>query len=653
MQTAWISVSRACNNACRFCAVADTLDRQPIDARALRAELDAALAAGAKRVVFTGGEPTLSAQLIAALGYARGRGATTAIATNGRLLADSERVTRLAVAGLNELWLSLHGATPAIHDALVGAPAHREAMAALAASTGTFGLRLRTVLTATNLAELPALIALAAQHGAAFELRQLRRVGAGRDSADALSPADAHAALDTTLRAARRLGVPFHHAGFDGTGQSGVPAQPVDRPLDEIDLELLQAGVRTPALLGGLRSPPADLLADAARARRVAPPELLTQWAARRVTLRDAPAEHGGLGPASMPADRPFAWDPLPRGAHVHVLADRLDQPLLAASALPGLAHELTALGVHVTLHWPFRTPFEANTLAPRASLMGTLSRFVSRAARLDDAFDPDASAEHQAVADAVCDAVLAAPGPRVIIGSWRAHARLAPRLPADVRWVLLDDACLRDAASAPAPGDVVRSPHPAHAAAYRAVGLSHRALHWRPFPIHEPHLPAVRPPSASAGVVVLGDAGDLGLPGWSTGSGLQPLPRRWPEALAALATARLVWVPQLGAQDVAPAAWLSLALALGRPIVGPDVLSLSDHARDDHEGRLYGPDEHGAAVVRALYADAAALDRLGQGAHRRGQLATTRAWARELVAGAPPTRVVGLRPDRGPWYPW
>ena len=113
------------------------------------------------------------------------------------------------------------------------------------------------------------------------------------------------------------------------------------------------------------------------------------------------------------------------------------------------------------------------------------------------------------------------------------------------------------------------------------------------------------------------------------------------------------MWVAKLGAQDVAPAAWLSLALALGRPIVGPDVLPLSDHARDDHEGRLYGPDQDGAAVVRALYADPAALDRLGQGAHRRGQLATTRAWARELVSGAPPTRVVGLRPDRGPWYPW
>lgn len=154
---AYISVSSRCNNDCLFCG----LKKYGIDYRVPLAEIREQLgvfhAQGARRVVFTGGEPTLHPDLLEAIRAARDIGFTSvSIFTNARRLGAAVSVAALAEAGLTAAMASLHGHTAATHDATVKSPgAHAQTtrgIAALAAS----GLRLviNTPITSLNLAEI-------------------------------------------------------------------------------------------------------------------------------------------------------------------------------------------------------------------------------------------------------------------------------------------------------------------------------------------------------------------------------------------------------------------------------------------------------------------------------------------------------------------
>ena len=129
--TARIGIIYQCNQPCTFCVLAEMNTHIP-PARVYGA-LDASRARGARRVILTGGEPTLCRNLLDYVCYARQQGFTTIeLQTNATILDDRELAVRLRQAGLTDAQVSLHGPDGEISDRLTGAPGtHRRTLAGI------------------------------------------------------------------------------------------------------------------------------------------------------------------------------------------------------------------------------------------------------------------------------------------------------------------------------------------------------------------------------------------------------------------------------------------------------------------------------------------------------------------------------------------
>jgi MoaA/NifB/PqqE/SkfB family radical SAM enzyme len=113
-----IYVGFDCNNACVFCC-----DRT---ARSLSAKTTAELKKEimvarrlASRLHLIGGEPTIRADILELVSYARGRGFEyIMLTTNGRRLSEFNFTYQLVKAGVSQLVISLHGHSAVSHDFL-------------------------------------------------------------------------------------------------------------------------------------------------------------------------------------------------------------------------------------------------------------------------------------------------------------------------------------------------------------------------------------------------------------------------------------------------------------------------------------------------------------------------------------------------------
>ncbi len=150
-----VNVSYRCNNHCRFCAVADR-DRADGDpARQIRWIRDAWLR-GVRLLDLDGGEPLLYPMLFDLLEAARDYRRVT-ITTNGRMLAYETLARKLSSYENLDLLISLHGANPAVHDALTRAPgSYRQTLQGIRNAARYFKpLGVNTTVTADNWQELP------------------------------------------------------------------------------------------------------------------------------------------------------------------------------------------------------------------------------------------------------------------------------------------------------------------------------------------------------------------------------------------------------------------------------------------------------------------------------------------------------------------
>src|ERR1019366_2392898 len=117
-----VSLGRACDNACVFCAQ-QGLEPGKNDDSEVDRHLADARAAGADGVTFVGGEPGIDMRLVAFVKRARVLGFTrVGVQTNGWALAEAGRVDALAQAGLTDVHLSIHGAEARVHDWHAGRP---------------------------------------------------------------------------------------------------------------------------------------------------------------------------------------------------------------------------------------------------------------------------------------------------------------------------------------------------------------------------------------------------------------------------------------------------------------------------------------------------------------------------------------------------
>jgi MoaA/NifB/PqqE/SkfB family radical SAM enzyme len=154
-------LSYDCNAKCAFCynppLTKDVL-AQSIPFTRAAGMLAAARAGGYDGVWLTGGDPTLRPDLAKLLLLSRKLGfRRIQIGTNAVRLADAAYASRLVAAGLNYARVSLHAATPAVHDRLLALPgAFDKALRGIEnlRARGVY-VGLNFVVTSGNAAELP------------------------------------------------------------------------------------------------------------------------------------------------------------------------------------------------------------------------------------------------------------------------------------------------------------------------------------------------------------------------------------------------------------------------------------------------------------------------------------------------------------------
>ncbi|HBA59618.1 MAG TPA: hypothetical protein DCZ92_02100 [Elusimicrobia bacterium] len=199
----WVRLTRACNNRCLFCLDDAAQDGSFISFGEVARELRDGLKEGCRRAVLSGGEPLLHPQFVEIAGLASRLGYTHVQAIcNGRMFCYKDLLARAAAAGLSEITFSLHGATPAQHDLLVGAKgAFVQTVAAIAAAVRTPGLIVSSdvVVNRLNVDQLGEIIRLLYHMGVReYDLLQVMPFGRAWENWKRLNydPVKKKAALD-------------------------------------------------------------------------------------------------------------------------------------------------------------------------------------------------------------------------------------------------------------------------------------------------------------------------------------------------------------------------------------------------------------------------------------------------------------------------
>jgi len=234
-----LHVTDLCNFRCCFCVWGDTLRRagERIPWTQLEAFLVAHQGEGFERVNLHGGEPTLRSDLFAVLELIRRLGYPAAsIQTNGWRLAQPGFVERLIEAGVDLFVVSVHGHTPAVHDAHSGVRGSLDRVVKgldIVRSRGG-ALRTNTVVTRLNYRHLPAIAEMVTGHGAAHvNISALMPSGRARAADESLMPSYVEIAPFVRAMAgeAERRGAAVTLEGFPCCAVPGLERHTIHREL--------------------------------------------------------------------------------------------------------------------------------------------------------------------------------------------------------------------------------------------------------------------------------------------------------------------------------------------------------------------------------------------------------------------------------------
>src|SRR5262249_43154549 len=121
------------------------------------------------RVVFTGGEVTLEKSLFDFVRLARSSGAFrhVRLQTNGRKIADPAFARELVEAGIDEFFISLHGDTVQLHDAITQRPGSFDELIRGFENLAAHPVRrmTNTVVHRTNMGAFEGIVEIAHAHG--------------------------------------------------------------------------------------------------------------------------------------------------------------------------------------------------------------------------------------------------------------------------------------------------------------------------------------------------------------------------------------------------------------------------------------------------------------------------------------------------------
>jgi radical SAM protein with 4Fe4S-binding SPASM domain len=114
-----LALTYRCNNDCSHCYNARPRSFPELSTTQWKNVLDRLWHLGISHIVFTGGEPTLRADLPELVAYAQQLGQITGVNSNGRRFADKQYVLELINAGLDHVQITLESHDPSIHDQMV------------------------------------------------------------------------------------------------------------------------------------------------------------------------------------------------------------------------------------------------------------------------------------------------------------------------------------------------------------------------------------------------------------------------------------------------------------------------------------------------------------------------------------------------------
>lgn len=157
-----VPIGAACNNHCLFCMEENREERAAVNGAMTPERVRWVLEQerGAEEVCFTSGEPTTRRELPTFVAWARELGyPRVSLMTNGRRLSYAPYAAALLRAGLNRVYVSIHGHTARLHEGLTRAPGSFDQTVAglrVVASLRRTGdqLHTSTVVNARNLPHL-------------------------------------------------------------------------------------------------------------------------------------------------------------------------------------------------------------------------------------------------------------------------------------------------------------------------------------------------------------------------------------------------------------------------------------------------------------------------------------------------------------------
>jgi MoaA/NifB/PqqE/SkfB family radical SAM enzyme len=211
MRTERVFTNYRCNQACTYCTFRRPEDDlAAIQPAVVRANIDRAVAQGAKEIVLTGGEPTLRADIALLVAHAARHGILAVLETNATQIDDA-LATRLREAGLARAVVNLAGSSSAL-DAVTRDPGGFErALRGIGAlSSRGITVEIQAAVVRSTVPEIVALVSRVAALGAAALV--LAVPTESPDPAELLGWDEACEAVRRVEAAARGVGLPVRFA---------------------------------------------------------------------------------------------------------------------------------------------------------------------------------------------------------------------------------------------------------------------------------------------------------------------------------------------------------------------------------------------------------------------------------------------------------
>jgi radical SAM protein with 4Fe4S-binding SPASM domain len=237
-----LALTYRCNNDCAHCYNVEHPSRlesespgmpERLQGSGVKAELstsdwkriiDRAWELGIPHIIFTGGEPTLRADLPELIAHAEHNGQITGLNTNARRLSDAHYVDGLVEAGLDHVQITLESSQAEIHDRMVQAGgAFPQTVRGLKnALASPLYVMTNTTMLRTNVHTIPATLDFLAETGVpTVGLNALIHAGRGRVVGTGLAESELSALLEVARRKTEARGqrliwyTPTQYCNFD------------------------------------------------------------------------------------------------------------------------------------------------------------------------------------------------------------------------------------------------------------------------------------------------------------------------------------------------------------------------------------------------------------------------------------------------------